>query len=163
MSDELCEVHLIDFPLPIFRRAQEHGEELIREFRLISLGEHDQPDPTVPARLLELVEALTRDFGCVSNDVERERDAALDAGLESIDLTYRVPPAVAEASLALGAMLDEADEFCRAGGALLTLATPAAAKQFRDWYLQEFVGQLTGAEPTPWPRYARGGTGTERP
>lgn len=159
MSGELCEVHLIEFPLPIFRRAQEHGDELVREFSLIALAEQDQPDPTVPVRLLELVKAVTREYGSVSTEVEQQRDAALEAGLDSIDLIYRVPPAVAEASLVLGAMLDEADDFCRLGDALLTLATPPEAKRFRDWYLQEFVAQLSGADPTPWPQYAQSGFG----
>lgn len=162
MSDELCEVRLIEFPLGVYRQAKEHGDELVREFSLIAMQEQDSPSPTVPGRLLELVEALTRDYGTISTEVELERDEALEAGLPSIDLTYRVPPAVAEASLALGAMLDEADDFCRSGGALLTLATPPVAKRFRDWYLQEFVSQLSGAEPTPWPKYARGGSATER-
>lgn len=162
MSDELCEVRLIEFPLGVYRQAKEHGDELVREFSLIAMQEADKPDPTVPGRLLELIEALTRDYGSISTAVEQDRDAALEAGQQSIDLTYRVPPAVAEASLALGAMLDEADDFCRAGGALLTLATPPEAKRFRDWYLQEFVGQLSGAAPTPWSEYAKGGSGTER-
>ena len=162
MSDELCEVHLIDFPLPIYRQAKEHGDELVREFSLIAMSKKDRAENTVPVRLLELVEALTRDYGTISTGVELERDAALEAGLESIDLTYRVPPAVAEASLALGALLDEADDFCRSGGALLTLATPPEAKRFRDWYLQEFVNQLAGAAPTPWSKYTQGGSGTEQ-
>lgn len=154
MNGELREVHLIEFPLAVYRQAQEHADELVREFSLIALAEAEQPNPTVPARLLELVKALTDEYGGVTTEVELERDKALAAGLESIDLTYRLPPAAAEASLALGAMLDEADEFCRSGGALLTLATPPEAKRFRDWYLQEFASQLTGGKPTPWPRYA---------
>jgi hypothetical protein len=51
-------------------------------------------------------------------------------------------------------MLDEADEYCRSGQALLTLETPPDAKLFRQWYLDEFIGQLSGAPPTPWPEYA---------
>lgn len=160
MNDELHEVHLFEFPLAIYREAREHNDELLREFSLIALAEQEQPDPTVPVRLLELVNALTHDYGGVTTEVEQQRDAALAAGLESIDLTYRVPPAAAEASLALGAMLDEADDFCRSSGALLTLATPPQAKRFRDWYLQEFVSQLSGAEPTPWPKYVESGLTT---
>lgn len=104
-----------------------------------------------------MVSALTAEYAGATGEADAERDAALAAGAESVDLTYHVPPAAAEASRALGALLDEADEFCRAGGALLTLATPPEARRFREWYLQEFVGQVAGAAPTPWPDYARAG------
>lgn len=159
MSDHLCEVRLLGFPLPIYAEAQEHHADLMREFSLIALGEQQHSDPTVPVRLLELVNQLTQDFAGATSDADRQRDAALTVGAESVDLTYRVPPAAAEASRALGAILDEADEFCRTGGALLTLATPAEARRFREWYLQEFVDQVAGAAPTPWPEYARAAGG----
>jgi hypothetical protein len=47
-------------------------------------------------------------------------------------------------------MLDEADAFCR-GGDLLMLATPDDQVAFRRWFLAEFVTQLGGGAPTPWP------------
>ncbi len=153
MSDELREVRLVGFPLEVYRRAKEHTDELLREFSLIALGEQDHPDPTVPVRLLELINRLTRDFSGITDTTDEQRDNALEAGHASIDLTYRVPPAAAQASRELGPMLDEADEFCRRGNALLTLAAPREAKLFRDWYLQEFIAQLSGAEPMPWEDY----------
>jgi len=53
-------------------------------------------------------------------------------------------------------MLDEADDYCRRGDHLLTLATPAEELRFRRWFVGEFVEQLGGAAPTPWPAYAGG-------
>lgn len=154
MNEQLRPVRLVGFPLAIHEQAQEHHSDLMREFSLIALGEDNHHDAAVPVRLLELVKQLTQDFGGAANEGDLQRDAALEAGLDSVDLTYRVPPAAAEASRALAAMLDEADDFCRSGDALLTLATPPAVRLFRDWYLQEFISQLGGAEPTPWPDYA---------
>jgi hypothetical protein len=61
-----------------------------------------------------------------------------------------VPASAGSAATALGEMLDEADEFCRAGD-LLTLAAPDDSVEFRRWYLGEIVGQLAGRAPTPWP------------
>jgi hypothetical protein len=52
-------------------------------------------------------------------------------------------------------MLDEADEYCRRGEHLLTLETPPELVRFRRWYLQEFVNQIAGAAPEPWPDYRR--------
>jgi len=38
---------------------------------------------------------------------------------------------------------------------LLTLATPAEAKSFRDWYLGQFVGRIEGQPPLPWPEFGQ--------
>ena len=50
----------------------------------------------------------------------------------------------------LGALLDEADAYCKQGE-LLTLASPPVVRRFRTWYLAEIRAQLAGAAPGPWP------------
>jgi len=152
-TPERITVHILGFPLPLYQRSLEHSNELLREFALIGLSQKEGDSRPLPSRLIELVDALTRDYAGVTDEADAQRDEALEAGLEVIDLTYLVPAGVAEASQALGAMLDEADEYCRRGGTLLTLATPPETKQFRDWYLGEFTAQVAGAEPTPWTAY----------
>jgi hypothetical protein len=47
-------------------------------------------------------------------------------------------------------MLDDADEYCREGRHLLTLATPPDLLAYRRWYLQQFVDQARGRPATPW-------------
>lgn len=59
------------------------------------------------------------------------------------------------ATVSLARMLDEADEFCRSGNHLLTLATPPELLAFRRWYLGEFNAQLQGQSPLPWPEADR--------
>lgn len=148
------EVHLVDYPLDLYLRAQEHADDLIRELTLIANSravEAGQSD--LPARLLVLVEQLTHQYAGVSDDVEKERDAALDRGETTIDLTYRVPREIADAVRHLGAIFDEADDYCRQGEHLLTLATPPAALAYRHWLLEEFVAQIDDQRaPVPWPR-----------
>ena len=152
---ELYEVRLIGFPLALHARGVEHHEELMREFQLLAI---DPPTSTpghqVPQRLIELVTELTRNYGAFTDAVDAEREAARARGEESVDLTYRVPAYATEAVDRLDRMLAEADEFCRAGERLLTLATPPDAAAFRRWYLGEFTAQIGGTEPTPWPVYA---------
>ena len=75
--------------------------------------------------------------------------AALGRGDRTIDLRYDVPPEVADGVVRLGALLDEADEFCRSGD-LLTLATLPGNLAFRRWYLEEFARQVAGQLPCPW-------------
>lgn len=154
MSDPVS-VRLIGLPLGIYQRALDHSEELMREFALFAL----QPPPTdgdhgVPLRLLALVDELNARYATTTVEVDAQRDDAIARGESEVDLTYVVPREVREASVHLGAVLDEADVYCRAGQHLLTLETPPDAKAFRDWYLGEFIAQIDGRQPTPWPMWA---------
>ena len=153
ISDARIEVRMLGLPLDVWRVATEHAEELTREMQLLAIGyEGEDTHRHLPTRLTELVDALSRRFAGISAEQDQQIAEAADAGSDAIDVTYRLPPEAATASQALGAMLDEADEFCRSGD-LLTLATPPEAKAYRDWFLSEVVAQLAGAEPTPWPAW----------
>lgn len=155
-SDVRHEVHLKGVPLDIWRDATDHADELTREMQLLAVRyEGDEPHRHVPTRLTELVTVLSQRFAGISDEQGQQMAAAADAGLASIDVTYYLPAEAAEASATLGAILDEADEFCRSGE-LLTLATPPEAKLYREWFLGEIVAQLGGAEPTPWPVWRAG-------
>jgi len=146
---ELHEVRLLGFPLALYRRSQEHHEELMREFQLFALDTGSAQ--SVPQRLVMLIDELIVNYSGFTDAPNAERDAALDRGDESVDLAYVVPHAVADACVRLDAMLDEADEFCRRGERLLTLATPPDAAALRHWQLSEFPRQLAGHPPLSWP------------
>ncbi|MDQ4097745.1 MAG: hypothetical protein M3144_07765 [Actinomycetota bacterium] len=148
-TSELVEIRIVGMPLDVYRETAEHSDELMREFALIR--ERDTEDGrAVPRRLLALVEALTSRFTVFTAAQEAQLRQALDRGDATIDLVYRVPADVKQAALELGAMLDEADAFCREGHDLLTLSTPPRAVAFRIWFLDQFVRQIDGLEPTPW-------------
>lgn len=139
-------------PLDVYREAAEHGDELQREFALIR--ESDPADGAdVPRRLLDLIAALGERFSGFTAEQEKALDAALERGETTVGLVYRVPVEIRQAVLDLGALLDEADEFCRRGDALLTLATPPRALAFRRWFLEEFVRQVDGLEPRTWQEF----------
>jgi hypothetical protein len=148
-EEELVTVRLIGLPLRLWARASEHHEDLMREFALITLSTSGARW-TLPSRLLQLIADVRARYGAGSPDDAATRDAALAAGQETLDLTYRVPAAVREACLSLGSLLDEADEYCRADAYLLTLTTPPATAAFRRWFLGEFVRQIDGEPPYPW-------------
>ena len=80
--------------------------------------------------------------------------AANRAGVERIDLTYRIPPSAAGAAKDMADVLAEADDYCRAGKHLLTLATPPELVAYRTWFLDQFVDQIGGRSPVSWPEYA---------
>lgn len=163
MSPEttLLEVHLLQFPVSVWGRAREHSESLQREFALMGMGSDDSAEPgggrPVPARLLELVQRLRAQYASTSSAQEKQMSTALTEGREVLDdLVYLVPAVAADACIELGAMYDEADAYCREGTHLLTLTTPDDLLSFRRWFLGEFVRQLQGSPPTPWPAHASG-------
>jgi hypothetical protein len=149
----MVEVHLLRVPVQAWVKAQEHADELLREFALMtSTG---GAGASVPARLVELVETLQRAYSELSTEQVAQLWAAAEAGAEELErLTYAVPTGVAEGCVILGDLLDEADDYCRAGEHLLTLTTPQEQVRFRRWYLDQFVTQIGGAPPVPWPEYA---------
>lgn len=144
MSD-LVTVRILGMPLEIMQRSAEHSDELLREFALI----REEGSDHVPARLLRVIEELRGRFGAFAAGPRQAMQDALDRGDDSVDLEYRVPLEVGDAAERLGALLDEADEFCRSGD-LLTMATPPDGLAFRHWYLAEFERQVAGQPPRPW-------------
>ncbi len=154
MSDEtLHEVHILRFPLRVYAEANEHMEELKREFALLALRPPREPGHELPRRLVDLIDELDDKYAGLTETPDQVRDAALERGEDYVDLTFHVPDSVVTASQALDEILDEVDEYCRRGEHLLTLATPPGALALRKWYLAEFVRQLQGEPPVPWPDY----------
>ena len=154
LSDQRIAVHLLEFPVPVAAQARQHFEELMREFELIQAGAADGDAPEVPRRLREMVHALTTRFASVSDEPRERVEDAIDRGDQVIDdHVMLLPPEAGPATQGLAAMLDEADEFCRNGQHLLTLATPAELVTYRRWYLGQVIAQVGGAAPTPWPQY----------
>lgn len=148
---ELVDVHLVGLPLGVLADAQERSDELMREFALIAHSgpeEHDR----VPNRLLDLVTRTRNQYAPFTGPTTERIEDARAKGADAVDVTYRIPPEMAQVAQRLGAELDEADEFCR-GGDLLALATPPRLVRFRRWFLEEFSRQIAGEPPIPWPDY----------
>ena len=147
-SAELVEVRLLRLPVEIHVRARRHAEGLQRELELIRRGTGDHS--ATPARLLTLVEQLYDEFDGAAQEPSRELRDAVDRGLESIDLVYRVRPSAGRAAERLRSMLEEIDDYCRARQLLLNLVTPPDCVAYRTWYLGEFTRQTAGEPPLPW-------------
>jgi hypothetical protein len=147
---KLVEVRLLQLPVALWARAAEHADELMREFTLIAADARTDGASSVPARLVTLVEELSSMYGGFGAGPEDQLNRAAADGVESIDLVFRVPAEVGPAARHLGELLDEADEYCRRGQHLLTLATPADQRELRWWYLRQFVD--------PWPERERSAT-----
>jgi len=154
-EDGLLRVRIVGMPLAVQRRAQQHADELVRELTLAGEGLRQRGDTRhLPSRLVELIEQLTITYAGFTAQQEQELADALARGDASVDLTYRLPPSVTDAVRALSDILDEADDYCRAGQHLLTLATPPDLVAYRRWFLEEFERQAAGDPPQTWAQYA---------
>jgi len=155
-NDELRTVRIVGLPLAVQARAQEQAEALTRELTFIGAQlRQDGNARDLPARLVALVEQLTAQYSVFSVEQEQQIADAVEQEQDRIDLTYRLPASAAAAAQALGDILDEADDYCRAGQLLLTLATPDDLVAYRRWFLSEFTGQLAGEPPISWDDYLR--------
>jgi anti-anti-sigma factor len=147
----LHRVELRGIPVDLHLRATAAGDELRREFTLL-VGERDAHD--VPVRLLALAEELSARFADVGDPARDAVDAAAARGVATADAVYEVPAEVADACEHLRTMLAEADDYCRRGQELLTLAPSEELVAYRHWFLDQFVQQIAGRPPRSWAEVA---------
>lgn len=148
------QVHLLALPVSTAARAREHFEGLVREFTLIATGAEHDPDAReqTPARLMELVASITAAYGGINSEADQRLEDAIDRGDAVIDdHVLMVPKAAGPAAQALSDIIDEADDYCRQGEHLLTLAFPPDLDAYRRWYLGQVLRQLDGHPPVAWP------------
>ncbi|MGH7910800.1 MAG: hypothetical protein ACREOV_03680 [Candidatus Dormibacteraceae bacterium] len=163
---ETVEVRILQLPLDIWARTDERMDGLMREFTLVAASEAQGGEAHVPRQLMALIEELQRDYAPLTANQEAQLSDAAGAGDDTIDLVYHVPAGVSEACARLDEALDDADAYCRAGEHLLSLAPEPDEVAFRRWYLEEFVRQIDGHPPRPWPQWAAehpGGLGAAGP
>lgn len=152
MIDDIRQIQMRRYPLRLSLRSRAQVEELLREFQLLEISRTSGGggDRTLPQRLIELVDQFTQQFAGRMDEIEAIRAAALERGEVEMDLLYEIPASARESIVVLGELLDECDEYCRSDSYLLTLETPPDIVAFRKWSIGEVVGQIDGAQPSPW-------------
>lgn len=143
-------IRILRAPVRVWDRSGNHTAELMREFALLKIGTEAGTTRQVPERLLDLVADLRARYAGTSANQALELEDAIEAGERTHDFTYQVPDGIAEACERLRDLLDEADEYCAQGTALMTLVSPPDQREFRTWYLEEFIRQSAGEMPRPW-------------
>jgi hypothetical protein len=149
--DDLVTIQVIGMPIAVQARAQEHADELTREFTLIGAQLRQEGNiRDLPKVLVSLIEQLNARYSRFTTEQEQLLADATARGDDTIDLTYHLPASAAAHAQELGDLLDQADVYCRTGRHLLTLATPDDLVAFRRWYLSQFIDQVAGQPPVAW-------------
>jgi hypothetical protein len=142
---------LRDYPLRLWLEQQEHSDGLLREFKLLLIGErsgemHTKP----PGRLVALADMFDTRFGPLLDAITRERQEALERGLDRIDSVIPLVEGTPEILEQVREVMAAVDDYCRDGELLLLPRSPELMALY-DWTHEQIVGQYAGAEPTPWP------------
>ncbi len=102
-SPELRTVVLRQYPVRLGVDAKQHNDELVREFTIIAAGRTDgTAQDALPSRLIANMDVIRRQYGAPLEERDARLFAALDAGVEEIDVEQNLPPAAAGAAQALG-------------------------------------------------------------
>ena len=143
------EAVLMNYPVRLWKRQQQHTEAVMREFQLLRGGHEDGLTTEPPQLLSDVLDLFTSAFGPLIDDVEKARQHALDAGLDRIDswvpLIHRAPDLLDDLRLVWGAV----DDYC-ARGELLTCPRDPELVALWNWTYDELCAQYYGADPTPW-------------
>jgi hypothetical protein len=154
--EDLMTIHINGLPIAVQARAQEHADGLTRELTLVGAAlRQGNNTRDLPTRLVDLIDQLSARYSMLTVGQERQIADAIAHHHDTIDLTYRLPASIGAAAQAVGEILDEADDYCRAGELLLTLATPDDLVAYRRWFLSQFTDQLAGLPPVAWDDYLR--------
>lgn len=142
---------LLDYPLRLWARQQEHTDGLLREFKLLLIGERSgELESQPPGQLVALANMFDSRFGPLLDAITRERQEALDAGRDRVDSRIPLVDGTPQLLAQVRAVMAAVDDYCRDGDMLLLPRSPELLA-LADWTHQQIVGQYDGAEPTPWP------------
>lgn len=140
-------VELVNVPMPLYARWQQHAEALLREYLLATLDEAD-PDAqlrrhTQCSDAVALLAEAVRDLPDHGTAVE-ERDEVRVARAEVTVPRGSVPHfATLDETLDVALSLADTDQ-------LLTPATDADMRRLRRWICREVERQAAGEPPSSW-------------
>ena len=138
-------------PVDGYLELQAHNDALFRELELISIELEGDHAAEVAAPLADLVDQLYRRFRDQRDSYRDVVAAAQAAGRPTVELATTASPGAAAGARSYLALLEQADELCRAG-VLLTPEPPASVKALRSWFVDQMAAQvLHGATPTTPP------------
>ena len=138
-------------PVDGYLEVQAHNDALFRELELVSIELEGDHAAEVAAPLADLVDQLYRRFRGQRDSHREVVAAAQAAGRPTVELASTASPGAVAGARSYLALLEQADELCRAG-VLLTPEPPPSVKALRSWFVDQMAAQvLHDATPAPAP------------
>lgn len=132
----------VHVPVRLFLESQDHQHDLIKELKLIHIGDHfDLATATLPHELAGLIGGILERYSDVRSVTRDQALAALERGEEEVTLVVPVRPRMAEALREWLRLVEEADRFCEEGELLILAARPEL-RALRRRYVEELTRQL---------------------
>lgn len=145
-------VRLLDVPVALFRGADTHTHDLLREVALMAAARADTASGLVFGDLLATVEAYAQP-AALHRRIAAAVSAASHAGHDYVDVDLEAEPGAADAALQWDDVLRRFDAMSR-DDQLLTMPAAPEVAAFRGWYVRELVEQIrTGRAPVSWQRH----------
>jgi hypothetical protein len=139
-------VRLDGVPVRLFLESQDHQHDLIKELKLLQLGDRfDLTAAEVSHELATLIDSILTRYADVRMVTRQQALAALERGEAHTTLVVPVRPGMAAALGEWLQLLEEADRFCEQGE-LLTLAARAEVRALRRWYVEEITKRLRSVD-----------------
>lgn len=142
-------VALVNVPVQLYGRWQQHAEALLREYLLATI---DDSDPEAQLRLHSQCSdavALLAEALPTARPAATDRDPGRDGRAATVELTVpreSIPHfATLDETLDVALSLADSDQ-------LLTPTTDTEMRRFRGWICREVARQAAGQPPLPWNR-----------
>lgn len=145
---DTVEVQLLGVPPFVVHHYRQRWLELVREMQLVALA-GSSPDHDVARRFCGAAAAVHSDLYVIERSTTAQAPVVIDDG-SAIDAAFEVPVHMRPAFVEIRDLARKMEQHW-AGGELLFVHPGQQAVALREWWLGEFIGQIDGAEPTPWP------------
>jgi hypothetical protein len=143
-------VRLADVPVALFRAAEQHTNDLLREIALMAAARPDHESGHLFSELLATADSYAHRPAAVRRSLAESVAAATRAGWDAVTVEVEIDENAAENARAWEELLRRFDEMSR-DEQLLTLPAEPEVAAYRAWYVRELVEQVaTGRAPVSW-------------
>jgi anti-sigma regulatory factor (Ser/Thr protein kinase) len=147
-GDETVQVMLRGVPPLVVQHYRKRWLELVREMQLVA-SSVPSPEQRLAQRFCAAAQRLHNDLYVIERSTNGYAPALSDEGA-AVDALFDIPRSLRQAFVDLRDLARELEAHW-AGGRLLFVHPGPQAAQLREWWVGEFISQIDGEEPTPWP------------
>jgi hypothetical protein len=143
-------VRLVDVPVALFRAAEQHTADLLREIALMAAARDEVGEGHLFTEILAAAETYSQRPAASRSRIAGSVAAAQRQGWDRVTVDFDADAGTADGALAWEELLQRFDAMSR-DERLLTLPADRELAAYRQWYVSELVEQVrTGRDPIPW-------------